>query len=236
MRKPFDGYFPVTQDFGNKLKLNGIDWYGQWGLLGHNGIDYGTPAWTPILAPHKGKIIEARYDASYGNYVKIENDKEGSVLAHFARLSVTAGDYVEEGQIIGYSGNTGGSTGPHLHWGYYRKPRNRSNGFNGFEDQTQYIISLPTSDMTELERKKLVQFDRTTIALYEAGLIPTNASEYFFENPEDENKFTNQIKTLIRDGKPNSGLADKLAKHEAKCQEEKEQLLVKIIKLVKDLS
>jgi murein DD-endopeptidase MepM/ murein hydrolase activator NlpD len=149
MRKPFEGNFPITQTFGNKLVLNGVDFYAQWGLKGHNGIDYGTPTGTEILAPHKGTIKEAYFDENgYGWYVKIENDIEGSVLGHMLSLSVKVGDTVEEGQKVGISDNTGASTGPHLHWGYYRFPRDRNNGYNGYIDQTSYIavIADPTHD------------------------------------------------------------------------------------------
>jgi hypothetical protein len=145
MLKPFDENYPITQVFGNKLILNGVDFYGQWGLKGHNGIDYGTPTGVNILAPHKGTIKEAYYDEKgYGWYVKIENDIEGSVLGHMLSLAVKIGDIVSERQKVGVSDNTGASTGSHLHWGYYRFPRDKNNGYNGFIDQTPYLTTNPT--------------------------------------------------------------------------------------------
>lgn len=141
MIKPFKGDFPITQVFG----VNAQD-YAKFGLKGHNGIDYGTPTGTPILAPHDGKVIEAAFDQyGYGMYVKIESDKEGSVLAHLKSFNVNPGDVLTEGTQIGISDNTGNSTGPHLHWGYYRIPRDRSNGYNGFIDQAPYLIQAPPS-------------------------------------------------------------------------------------------
>jgi murein DD-endopeptidase MepM/ murein hydrolase activator NlpD len=140
MIKPFKGNYRLTQTFGNKLIINGVDIYAQYGLKGHNGLDYGLPLRTQIIAPHSGKILEKAYDENgYGNYIKIENDKEGSVLAHFDSFQVNVGDEISEGQPIALSGNTGNSTGPHLHWGYYKKPRDRSNGYNGFIDQLLLI-------------------------------------------------------------------------------------------------
>lgn len=121
-------------------------------------MDYGCPAWTPVLAPHKGKVVEAAYDASgYGNYVKIDDGEQGSVLAHLSKISVAVGADVSEGSVIGYSGNTGNSTGAHLHWGYYRNPRNRNNGFNGFIDQTDYLkmATPPTNVISEKEQAAL---------------------------------------------------------------------------------
>lgn len=149
MRKPFDGNYPVTQSFGNKLILNGADFYAQWGLKGHNGIDYGIPTGVNILSPHQGTVKEAYYDEKgYGWYVKVENDIEGSILGHMLSLNVKVGDVVTEGQQVGVSDNTGASTGPHLHWGYYRLPRDKNNGYNGFIDQTSYIVLIPNQTPT----------------------------------------------------------------------------------------
>lgn len=133
MRSPFNTPFPQTQDW-NDVRYRAS--YVKYNILGHNGEDFGCPIGTPIVAPFAGRIIESQFDSGYGNYVKIEDGKQGSVLAHLSRLDVKVGDNVGEGQQIGLSGNTGNSTGPHLHWGYYRLPRNRSNGFLGYIDQS----------------------------------------------------------------------------------------------------
>lgn len=135
MRKPFNGDYPLTQGFGENPQI-----YAQFGMAGHNGLDYGTPNGTPIVAFISGKIIEAVLgDPGYGNYIKIENDIEGGLVAHLQSLSVHVGDMVAEGQLVGYSDNTGFSTGPHLHWGYYKFPRDRGNGYAGYIDQLPLI-------------------------------------------------------------------------------------------------
>ncbi|MCR4329548.1 MAG: M23 family metallopeptidase [Candidatus Roizmanbacteria bacterium] len=146
MIKPFNGNYKQTQGFGGNP-----DTYAQFGLKGHNGLDYELPNNTEVIAPHNGKVIEAAFDSTgYGNYIKIESDIEGSVVAHLLKQVVSVGQEVKEGQLIGYSDNTGFSTGPHLHWGYYRIPRNRQNGYLGFIDQTPFIDSVepapPTTD------------------------------------------------------------------------------------------
>jgi len=138
MIKPFEGNYPVTQTFGVNKES-----YSRFGLEGHNGIDYGLPMKTDIRSPHKGKVIEAAFDATgYGLYLKIENDKEGSVLAHLSEHFVSIGTEVGEGALIGRSGSTGNSTGPHLHHGWYMIPRDRSNGFNGYRDQTVILEAI----------------------------------------------------------------------------------------------
>lgn len=155
---PLKKSYPITQIFNDKRYRNS---YAKFGLLGHNGVDYGTPEGTEIIAPHDGKIVENIFDSSgYGNYIKIENDKEFSVLAHFKTLSpLKVGTSVKQGDLVGVSGNTGNSTGPHLHWGYCYKPRNKDNGFNGYVDQQlvmliQEPILQLQSDLTGVRKSR----------------------------------------------------------------------------------
>jgi len=159
MKRPFLGMYPVTQEWG----VNPAD-YARFGLKGHNGVDYGVPTCTSILAPHNGTVIEAAYDQyGYGMYVKIENDKDGSILGHFQSFNVNAGDTVSEGQQVGISDSTGNSTGPHLHWGYYRMPRNKSDGYSGTTNPFPYLTenNLPQGNGTppiadESEKDRLI--------------------------------------------------------------------------------
>ena len=163
MRKPFDGEYKLTQKFNDPLyRAN----YVKYGLMGHNGLDFGMPTQTTLLAPHDGVIKEAAFDAGgYGCYYKIENNIEGSILAHLQDLPLAVGTKVKEGEFVGKSDNTGNSTGPHLHWGYYRIPRNRDNGFNGYIDQTDWLnIPIVTpyncdKEKAEIEALKLGQND-----------------------------------------------------------------------------
>lgn len=169
MRKPFDGTFRQTQAFNDECCRES---YKKFGLSGHNGLDYGCPTGTKILAPHDGKVIESTLDPKgYGIYVKIENSIEGSVLAHLREARVGVGDGVKEGDLVGYSDNSGNSTGPHLHWGYYRFPRDRQNGFAGFIDQTPYI-GTGSPDLTLQTELNTCRIDRDgnhndRMALYE---------------------------------------------------------------------
>lgn len=89
---------------------------GRWGRM-HNGIDIGAPVGTQIKAADTGVVIFAGYKGSYGNLIKIDH-KNGYVTyyAHCSSLAVTEGESVVQGQLIGYVGNTGNSTGPHCHF------------------------------------------------------------------------------------------------------------------------
>lgn len=140
MIKPFKGEFRLTQGWGENP-----DVYQRFGYKGHNGTDWGLPTGTEVIAPHGGKVIEVANDqAGYGNYIKIENDKEGSILAHLKEFKVKLNDTVTEGQLVAISNNTGFSTGPHLHWGFYLKPRDRNNGYGGTIDSIPLIKSSTT--------------------------------------------------------------------------------------------
>jgi len=143
LRRPFNGNYPLTQSFGANPSS-----YAKFGLKGHNGLDYGIPAGTPIVSALEGKVVEIANDTTgYGAYVKIENAVEGQIKCHLSRIDVKLGDYVYEGQQIGLSGGVpgtwgaGNTTGAHLHWGRYPLPRNRENGYSGYEDQAPLLIS-----------------------------------------------------------------------------------------------
>lgn len=85
----------------------------------HNGIDMGCPQGTPIYATRAGTVTVASYQAGgAGNYVSINHlDGFSSIYMHMTRYIVSVGQTVSQGQLIGYVGSTGLSTGPHLHFG-----------------------------------------------------------------------------------------------------------------------
>jgi murein DD-endopeptidase MepM/ murein hydrolase activator NlpD len=126
----------ITQQFGDTAfsRANSAVYSGK----GHNGIDLGTPIGTPVLAAQSGIVKGAGNTdltcpgASYGNWIMIEHPNGLSTLyGHLSVIKVSAGQQVNVGDIIGYSGNTGYSTGPHLH-------------FTVFATQGVKIVSLPS--------------------------------------------------------------------------------------------
>ena len=83
----------------------------------HEGIDYGCYIGTPVRATADGIVVFSGYDPISGNYVKIEHGYGyTTVYAHLSKRLVSKGQKVNRGQIIGYSGNTGRSDGPHVHY------------------------------------------------------------------------------------------------------------------------
>jgi len=131
VEKLFEGSGYITQLFGNKLYINSIGIYGQYMLLGHNGIDYSIPTNNELYSCINGKVIEAQVDSynkctgGYGMYVKIENSSCGMLYAHMNKLNVKVGDTIKAGHVLGLSGT-------HLHLGVHPIPRNRNNGYNGY--------------------------------------------------------------------------------------------------------
>ena len=83
----------------------------------HYGVDLAGPTGTPIVATRSGVVADAAYNWSGGYYVTLDHqDGYKSQYLHMTHYIVSAGQYVTAGQVIGYMGSTGGSTGPHLHF------------------------------------------------------------------------------------------------------------------------
>jgi murein DD-endopeptidase MepM/ murein hydrolase activator NlpD len=83
----------------------------------HAGVDYGVPLGTPVSACARGRVIFARFRIVTGNSVILEHlPGVYSLYYHLSEITVTEGDMAEAGTLLGLSGSTGLSTGPHLHW------------------------------------------------------------------------------------------------------------------------
>ena len=102
---------PITSGFGGRSSPGGV------GSTYHEGLDFGIPEGTPIRAAKGGTVVIAAYTGGYGNYTCIDHGGGLSTCyGHQSGYAVSAGQSVDQGQVIGYSGNTGASTGPHLHF------------------------------------------------------------------------------------------------------------------------
>ncbi|MCB2088328.1 MAG: M23 family metallopeptidase [Sphingomonadaceae bacterium] len=87
------------------------------GRRAHKGVDLAAPTGTPVYATADGVISKAEWFSSYGLYISIEHGaKLQTRYAHMSKLAVASGERVKKGDIIGYVGSTGRSTGPHLHY------------------------------------------------------------------------------------------------------------------------
>ncbi|SFO86721.1 M23 family metallopeptidase [Qipengyuania nanhaisediminis] len=85
--------------------------------MGHKGVDLAAPTGTPIYATADGVVSKAERFSSYGKFVSIEHGARIQTrYAHMSRIAVSDGARVKKGDLLGYVGSTGRSTGPHLHY------------------------------------------------------------------------------------------------------------------------
>jgi murein DD-endopeptidase MepM/ murein hydrolase activator NlpD len=158
LRTPIDGA-RLTSGFGQRMHP----------ILGysaaHKGADFGAPQGTPVQAAGDGTVELVGWQGAYGQYVRIRHNAEyATAYAHLSRFAsgLHQGDRVRQGQVIGYVGTTGRSTGPHLHYEVIR----RGTQINPL------AVQLPT--VRKLEGEDLIQF-RTAKAetdLQIAGIAP----------------------------------------------------------------
>ena len=105
---PLPGHTYISCHYGEPNAINGNP---------HKGIDIPALEGTPILAAHSGTVIVSTWSSSYGNQVLLDSGTGISTrYAHMIKIAVTAGEAVTAGQVIGYVGSTGDSTGNHLHF------------------------------------------------------------------------------------------------------------------------
>lgn len=118
LKTPIDGA-RLTSGFGNRMHP----------ILGysafHKGVDFGAPSGTPIQAAGDGIVEQKGWNGGYGNYLRIRHagGEYATAYAHLSRFAsgIADGARVRQGQIIGYVGSTGRSTGPHLHYEILRR-------------------------------------------------------------------------------------------------------------------
>jgi murein DD-endopeptidase MepM/ murein hydrolase activator NlpD len=109
-RTPLDSY-RTTSNFG--MRTHPV----LGGLRAHKGIDMAAPTGTPVYATADGLVSKAEWFGAYGNFIAIGHGGELETrFGHLSRMAVSAGQRVRKGDLIGYVGSTGRSTGPHLHY------------------------------------------------------------------------------------------------------------------------
>ena len=149
MLHPIDKVY-ITQEFGENPHV-----YKQFGMAGHNGLDFRTRfidsplGHRYITAALDGVVLEVKNQGrgGYGKYVRMKHHGESqTIYGHLEKQYVKPGQEFKAGDRLGLSGNTGFSTGPHLHFGY--RPANwreiYDNGFKGYVDPLPYLLKEKT--------------------------------------------------------------------------------------------
>ena len=117
----------------------------------HNGTDFAAPIGTPIMASGNGTVIKAGWCGNGGNCVRIRHNSSYTTgYGHLSKFATKTGRRVRQGQIIGYVGNTGMSTGPHLHY---------TVSYNGKFINSQKL-KLPSGKILKGEERKLFEIER----------------------------------------------------------------------------
>ena len=117
----------------------------------HNGTDFAAPTGTPIMASGNGTVIKAGWCGNGGNCVRIRHNSSYTTgYGHLSKFATKTGRRVRQGQIIGYVGNTGMSTGPHLHY---------TVSYNGKFINSQKL-KLPSGKILKGEERKLFEVER----------------------------------------------------------------------------
>ena len=130
----------------------------------HKGTDFAAPKGTPIMASGDGKVIRARWCGGGGNCIKIKhNSTYSTVYAHMSKFArgIKEGIRVKQGQIIGYVGSTGMSTGPHLHYEVIE---------NGKKINSQ-TLKLPSGKILKGEERKIFEIEKIKIDVLKSELI-----------------------------------------------------------------
>lgn len=151
---PFEGNYRLTQGFGERPSV-----YKSLGLPGHNGIDWSMPVGVPILAVASGKVVLLDNDPEgFGLHVKLEHSWGQSLYAHLSRIDVKMDQQVKAGARLALSGNTGFSSGAHLHFGVRVNPYDTGDGWYGYTNPQRFLnwpeAGAPADANTaELERQ-----------------------------------------------------------------------------------
>ena len=130
----------------------------------HRGTDFAAPEGTPVMASGDGKIVRARWCGGGGNCIKIKhNSTYSTVYAHLKKFSrgIREGARVKQGQIIGYVGSTGMSTGPHLHYVVI---------FNGKKINSQKL-KLPSGKILKKKERELFEVSKIKLNVLKSKLI-----------------------------------------------------------------
>ena len=157
MKTPINGA-RLSSSFG--MRKHPIDGFNKM----HRGTDFAAPMGTPIMASGDGVIVRARWCGGGGNCIKIKhNSTYSTVYAHMSKFAngMKAGRRVKQGQVIGYVGSTGKSTGPHLHYEVIE---------NGKKINSQ-TLKLPSGKILKGKSRELFEVKRIKIDVLKSELI-----------------------------------------------------------------
>jgi len=167
---PLRGVGRVTQWFGERP-----EYYSQFGVAGHNGIDFSVPEGTSVLSVAAGKVSRVvRASSGYGYHVYVNHGWGQTLYAHLSTIRVDEQQDVQAGEAVGLSGNTGNSTGPHLHFGMRIYGRHNP-AYNDWIDPAVMLElqgGVADDSNTAPTEPRMLTDDDLTVARSELALVP----------------------------------------------------------------
>ena len=200
IKLPFDSSYPISLGFGEIPDDPYLQkQYESFGIISHDGIDYDMSDNTNILAVDLGIVLSAG-PGIYGTTIVVYHTWGMTYFGHLSSVSVKPGQIVGIGELIGYSGHTGLTTGPHLHFGVKPKNPDLENGFHGMVDPNIYLNPKPQSKILGISDGK--KTDKITQKASRLHVKQKDNQPFNFksnETPEFEislsdSKFTNKLK------------------------------------------
>jgi len=136
----FSGNFPVTFAFGAQSDNEEIKKkFQEWGIVGHNGLDFGLSAGNEVFACDGGKVIQSGDNGDFGTSITIQHSWGQSIYGHLQETKVNVGDDISVNNVIGLSGSSGAAFGEHLHFAIKPNSPDLNNGYLGFIDPSPYL-------------------------------------------------------------------------------------------------
>jgi hypothetical protein len=176
LRYPFQTIQPVTGTFGD----------------GHHGIDFGAIIGTPALDSFDGRVMFAGVDnTGFGNLVKIDCGAFYLLYGHLSAINTQVGAWVRCGQIVGYTGNTGNSTGPHMH--FEMRMKGLDNGMYGAVDPMPYLVYPDIDEMASISIENETDTEET-------GLVRISSDDDWLNLRDAPDTIAGNILTRIPNG------------------------------------
>lgn len=154
---PFKGDRALSLDFSGIIQdplLKNL--YSNFGLIGHDGLDFAMPIGTEVSAADQGTVIFSG-PGDYGTTVILQHPWGRSYYGHLSSIKILVGQTVSKGQLIALSGNTGISTGPHLHFGIKPNDPDMQNGYYGKIDPLPYLGMMDNSQVLSAKTEEDAQ-------------------------------------------------------------------------------
>lgn len=188
---PFEGKQVITTHFGEHYDDRSLtEKILNFGLDGHDGIDFAIPEGTPVVAADSGTVVHAG-NKPYGKTVIIQHTWGNTYYGHLSDITVKEGDTVAKAQEVGKSGSTGMSTGPHLHFALSPKGTDENNGYHGKVDPAGYLHIAGESGSSAVLSAQTQYRPDVRVLSWNVSLKKgeTKTLKYIFKAPEQSPAF-----------------------------------------------